>query len=50
MCTIQLPPTKDDMIRQTLKISQEVAADCGDEFPSVTYNLNCAKIARNIKN
>ena len=46
----QLPPKRDDVIGQTLKISQQVAADCGDEFPSVTYDLNCAKIARNIKN
>ena len=46
----QLPPKRDDVIGQTLKISQEEVADCGDEFPSVTCNLVCAKIARNIKN
>ena len=49
MCTIQLPPTKDDMIRQTLKISQEVASDCGGKFPLVKYNLAYTKIARHIQ-
>ena len=50
MRNIQLPPTRNDVIRQTLKISQEVAPDCGDEFTLVTYNFACAKIARHIKN
>ena len=45
MRNIQLQPTRDDVIRQTLKISQEVATDCGDEFSLVTYDLACAKIA-----
>ena len=46
---IQLPPTRDDVIRQTLKISQEVATDCGDEFALVTYDLACVKMASHIK-
>ena len=46
MRNIQLPLTKDDVIRQTLKISQEIATDYGDEFALVTYDSACAKIAR----
>ena len=49
MRNIQLPPTRDDVIRQTLKISQAVATDCGDEFSLATYDLACAEIARHIQ-
>ena len=49
MRNIQLPPTRDDVIRQILKISQEVATDCGDEFALLMYNLACAKIAGHIQ-
>ena len=49
MRNTQLPPTRDDVIRQTLKTSHEVATDCGDEFSLVTYDLACAKIARHIQ-
>ena len=38
MRNIQLPPTRDDVIRQILKISQEVATDWGDEFALNTYD------------
>ena len=49
MRNIQLPPTRDDVIRQILKISQEVATDCGDEFALLMCNLACAKIAGHIQ-
>ena len=49
MRIIQLPLTRDNMIRQTLKMSQEIATDYGDEFALVTYDLACAKIARHIQ-
>ena len=49
MRNIQLPPIRDDVIRQSLKISQELAANCRDEFVLVTYDLACAKIARHIQ-
>ena len=32
MHNIQLPPTRDNVIRQTLKVSQEVVTDFEDEF------------------
>ena len=49
MRNIQLTPTRDDVIRQTLKISQEVATDRGDELALFTYNLTCTKVARHIQ-
>ena len=49
MHNIQLPPTRDNVIRQTLKVSQEVVTDFEDEFALVTYNLAFAKIARHIQ-
>ena len=46
---IQLPPTRADVIRETLVRSQTVAAECGQEDALVTYDLAIAKIAKQIQ-
>ena len=45
----RLPPTKEDVVKETLKSSQAVAKECGDKYAIVTYDLAVAKIARQIQ-
>ena len=49
MHNIRLPPTREDVVKETLKRSQAVAKECGDEYVIVTYDLVVAKIARQIQ-
>ena len=49
MQNIRLPPTREAVVKETLKISQAVAKECGDKYAIITYDLAVAKIARQIK-
>ena len=46
---IQLPPTRTDVVKETMNRSQKVAAECGDDYALVTYDLAIAKIAKQIQ-
>ena len=43
---IKLPPTRYDVVRETLARSQAVAKECGQSQALVTYDLAIAKIAK----
>ena len=49
MQNIRLPPTREDVLKETLKRSQAVAKEFGDKYTVVTYDLSVAKIARQIQ-
>lgn len=49
MNNIQLPPTRLDVVAETLRISQQVAKECGDLYAVVTYDLAIAKPAMQIQ-
>ena len=46
---IQLPSTRADVVKETLKRSQIVAKECGQKYASVTYDLAIAKVAKRIQ-
>ena len=46
---IQLPPTRIDVVRETLRRSLAVARECGDQFAIVSYDLAIAKIAKQLQ-
>ena len=46
MQNIRLLPTREGVVKETLKRSQAVAKECGDKYAVVTYDLAVAKIAR----
>ena len=46
---IPLPPTRNDVVKETLKRSQSVAEACGEKYALVTYDLALAKIAMQIQ-
>lgn len=45
MENICAPPTRLDVVAETLKRSKKVAEECGDTYAIVTYNLAIAKPA-----
>lgn len=49
MENIELPPTRLDVVRETLIRSQKVALECGEEYSIVTYDLAIAKPALQIQ-
>ena len=49
MENLNLPPTRLDVIVETLKRSQRVAAECGEHYALVTYDLAVAKPALQIQ-
>ena len=49
MQNTMLPPTREDIVKETLNRSQAVAKECGDKYAIVTYGLAAAKIARQIQ-
>ena len=49
MDNISLPPTRLDVIVETLKISQEVALECNEQYAIVHYDLAVAKPAIQIQ-
>ena len=44
------PPTRTDVIKQTIVQSKRVSEKCGSVFAVITYDLAIAKIAKKIKN
>ena len=48
MQNIRLPPTRQDVVKETLKRSQEVAKKCGDKYAIATSDLAVPKTARQI--
>jgi hypothetical protein len=49
MENISLPPTRMDVVVETMKISQQVAKECGEDYAVVTYDLAIAKPAMQIQ-
>ena len=52
ICYLQnicLPPTRMDVIAETLKIAQQVATECKEEYAVVTYDLGIAKPASQLQ-
>ena len=49
MKPIPLPPTRTDVVRESLVRSKKVTGECGSKYTVVTYNLAIAKIAKQIK-
>ena len=49
MENIYLPPTRLDVIVKTMKVSQEVAKECGEQYMIVHYDLAIAKLALQIQ-
>ena len=49
MDNLSLPPTRLDVVAETLKISQMVAAQCNEEFAIVHYDLAVVKPAMQIQ-
>ena len=47
--SIQLPPTRIDVIKETVHQSQIVAEDGGQGYGLVTYDLTTAKMAKRIQ-
>ena len=45
----RLPPTREDVVKETLKRLQTVAKECGDKYAIVTYDLAVANIVRQIQ-
>ena len=45
----QAPPTRKDVVKKTLKRSQAVASECDDKYAIITYDLEVAKITRQIQ-
>ena len=49
MNNLSLPPTRLDVVAETLKISQKVAMECDEDFAIVHYDLAVAKPAMQIQ-
>ena len=49
MENINLPPTRLDVVAETLRRTQKVAEECGDQTVVVTYDLAIAKLALQIQ-
>ena len=46
---MRLPPTREDVVKETLKRSQAAAKKCGNKYSIVTYELAVAKITSQIQ-
>ena len=46
MQNIRLPPTRENVVKESVEGSQSFAKKCGDTYAIVTYDLAVAKIAR----
>ena len=49
MENIDLPPTRLDVVQETLRLSQKVAEECGEKYAIVHYDLGIAKPAFQIQ-
>ena len=46
---IELPPTRADVFKEILKLSQVVTEECGYKCTLVTYDLAIAKLVKRIQ-
>ena len=46
---IKLPPTRNDVVKNSLRQSQIVASECNEPYALVTYDLAVGKIAKQIQ-
>ena len=46
---IRLPPTRNDVVRETMRRAMLIAQECGEKYGLVTYDLAVAKIAKQIQ-
>lgn len=46
---ITLPPTRNDVVLETMKIAQEIAEECGEDYMLVHYDLAIARPALQIQ-
>ena len=49
MKTITLPPTRADIVRETMIQSEKMSAECGSKYTTITYDLAIAKVAKQIQ-
>ena len=49
MIPIQLPPTRIDVVKETMHRSQILAEQCGQNYALITFDLAIAKIAKRIQ-
>ena len=49
MDNYSLPPTRLDAVAQTMKTSEKIAAECGETYAEVHYDLAVAKLAIQIQ-
>jgi hypothetical protein len=49
MDNLSLPPTRLDVVAETMRISQKLAAECGEPYALVHYDLGVAKPALQIQ-
>ena len=49
MDNLKLPPTRHDVVAETMRISQRVATECKEQFAIVHYDLAVAKPAKQIQ-
>ena len=47
---IPFPPTRTDVVKETIVQSKRVSQECGSTFAIITYDLAIAKIAKKIQN
>ena len=50
MQDIPFPPTRTDVVKETIVQSKRVSQECGSTFAIITYDLAIAKIAKKIQN
>ena len=46
---IKLPPTRNDVVKETMSQSKIIASECNEPYALVTYDLALAKIAKQIQ-
>ena len=49
MENLSLPPTRLDVVAETLRLAQKVASECSEQYAIVTYDLAVAKPALQIQ-
>ena len=47
--SMQLLPTRTDVVKETLNRALKLAEECGDEYGLVTFDLAIAKIVKQIQ-
>ncbi len=50
MKNVTLPPTRNDVVMETVKVSQQIACECGETLILVHYDLAVAKSALIMQN